>query len=143
MRLKFYSGIARQLERGNQFAAGYDIRTSEDVQLHKHEPPTIIYTDLFLELPAGYVGIIKERSGLGKKGCAIRGGVIDEDYRGEVCVLMTYMGLDPGIQFKKGDRVAQLLVIPVTIVTVEQVSSIEALKPSDRGSKGFGSTGMT
>jgi len=67
-------------------------------------------------------------------------GTIDEDYRGEVAVLLINLGRE-AYDVKHGDRVAQLVVSPVTRVTVETVDRLEELGQTERGAGGFGSTG--
>jgi len=97
-------------------------------------------TGLTVEIPEGYVGLIFARSGLAlKEGlCLANGvGVIDSDYRGEIKVaLMSTSG--QLVTVRPGDRIAQLMILPVPRVSFEEA---EALSDTVRGEGGFGSTG--
>lgn len=97
----------------------------------------MIGTGVAIEIPPGYAGVIKDRSGLASQGVTVRGGVIDSNYRGEVKVLVRVES-DEGWPHFVGDRIAQMLIVPVPTVWVEEVAE---LSPSDRGAAGFGSTG--
>jgi dUTP pyrophosphatase len=98
-------------------------------------------TGLMVEIPGGYEGQVRPRSGLAiKAGLTIVNapGTIDSDYRGELKVLMVNLGSEP-FSIRRGDRIAQLLIAPVTrAVFVES----DDLSDSDRGQGGFGSTGV-
>jgi dUTP pyrophosphatase len=97
-------------------------------------------TGLALALPEGYEGQVRARSGLAlKKGLAVLNapGTIDSDYRGEVAVILVNLGSDE-VEIARGDRIAQLVVAPVTRVAVRES---DALPESGRGAGGFGSTG--
>ena len=101
----------------------------------------VIPTGLAMALPsADYVALVFARSGLGiKKGvCLSNGvGVIDSDYRGEIGVGLVNLGREP-YTVQPGDRIAQLMVVPVVQPTV---TVAEDLDETDRGAGGFGSTG--
>jgi dUTP pyrophosphatase len=102
---------------------------------------TLIPTGLALELPAGYEGQIRPRSGLALKAgltCLNTPGTIDADYRGEVKVLLVNLSQTPAT-IARGDRIAQLVVAPVTRAELKEV---EALSDTERGAGGFGSTGI-
>ena len=100
---------------------------------------TMIATGIAMAIPEGYVGLIKPRSGLAAKfGVDTMAGVIDSPYRGEVNVILTMEKAGAGIHLKKGERIAQLIVVPVMTEFVE----VEQLGDTDRGKNGFGSTGM-
>ena len=102
---------------------------------------TLVPTGLVLELPRGWEGQVRPRSGL-----AIRNGIsllnspgtIDSDYRGEVKVVLANLGGEP-FTIRRGDRIAQLVVAPVSRVEVLEASEVGT---TDRGSGGFGSTGV-
>jgi dUTP pyrophosphatase len=120
-------------------AAGLDLTALEPVTI---EPGrwTLVRTGLAIELPEGHEGQVRPRSGLAvRHGVTVLNapGTIDQDYRGEVRVALINHGSEPFI-VKAGDRVAQLVVCPVTRVTVEET---DTLTPTDRGPGGFGSTG--
>jgi len=98
-------------------------------------------TGLVLEIPQGYEGQVRPRSGLAiKAGLTIVNapGTIDSDYRGELKVLMVNLGSDP-VSINRGDRIAQLLVAPVTRASFIETEDLTA---SERGEGGFGSTGV-
>lgn len=125
-------------------AAGLDLHAALD------GPKTLlageraaIPTGLALGLPAGYEGQVRARSGLASRhGIALVNapGTIDEDYRGEVHVLLVNLGQEP-YTIQPRDRIAQLVVAPVTRVQTLQVHSVEQLGETARGAGGFGSTG--
>jgi dUTP pyrophosphatase len=118
-------------------AAGADLRASEPVSL----PPggrTAVPTGLYLEIPAGHVGLVWPRSGLAvRHGIDTLAGVIDSDYRGELRVVLVNHGTDE-FAIKAGDRIGQLLIQRVERA---RFVSAESLAASPRGEGGFGSTG--
>ncbi len=122
--------------RGSAGAAGYDLYANEDVTIGETEF-TAVNTGVSVAIPPGYYGRIAPRSGLAAKhGIIIGGGVIDEDYRGELKVLMSCLfGM---YDVRKGDRIAQLILEKITTPELEIVDSLD---DTDRGSDGFGSTG--
>ena len=104
---------------------------------------TGIPTGLVIEIPPGYEGQVRPRSGLAAKaGISLTNcvGTIDSDYRGEVCVLLINHGQD-AYTFEPGERIAQLLITPVPYVEILEVEELS--KPAERGEGGFGSTGRT
>lgn len=123
-------------------SAGMDLRAALDapVTLQPGER-RLIPTGLVLELPHGYEGQVRPRSGLAlKHGVTVANapGTIDSDYRGEVGVILIHFGDQP-LTIERGDRVAQLVVAPVTAVVWREA---ETLADSHRGEGGFGSTGL-
>jgi len=121
-------------------AAGMDLLADveADVVLGAGER-RLVPTGLTIAMPAGFEGQVRPRSGLAARdGVTVLNGpgTIDSDYRGEVQVLLVNLGVDP-VRIRRGDRIAQLVVAPVTTVILREV---EALPPSDRGAGGFGST---
>jgi dUTP pyrophosphatase len=97
-------------------------------------------TGLVIALPPGHEGQVRPRSGLAlRHGLTVLNapGTIDEDYRGEVQVLLVNLGAEP-VTLRRGERIAQLVVAPVTRVRVSQAETFEW---TGRGSGGFGSTG--
>lgn len=81
--------------------------------------------------------LVRDRSSMAARGLATTGGVIDAGYRGEILVLMTNLG-DNRIELNAGDKIAQMIPVPVLTGAVEEV---EALEASMRAEKGFGSSG--
>ena len=123
-------------KRGSTYAAGLDLYTptSGVVQPGKR---LLVNLDIAIELPQGTFGHILPRSGLAlKNGIHIGAGVIDEDYRGNVGVLLFNLGEEPYV-FNAGDRIAQLVVKPYVLTNVSE----KELSESQRGSGGFGSSG--
>jgi dUTP pyrophosphatase len=122
-------------------AAGMDLRAflSEDLEI----PPlgrAKIPTGLLMEIPLGYEGQIRPRSGLAARfGVTVLNapGTIDSDYRGEVEVLLINLGSE-SFTVKSGDRIAQLIIAPVHKAEIYETSSLGETK---RGAGGFGSTG--
>ncbi len=95
-------------------------------------------TDIQIELPTGCYGRVAPRSGLAAKNFIdVGAGVIDEDYRGNVGVVM-FNHADQEFEVKKGDRIAQLICEQIFYPEIEQV---EELSTTERGAGGFGSTG--
>ena len=113
--------------------AGYDLYAAEDVLLWGNRPKKVS-TDVFMALPTNTVGDIRPRSSLNAKGVHVAYGTVDSGYRGEIKVVMSA----PLYKVHKGDKIAQLVILPLVKTTPEVVSE---LPPSDRGEGGFGSTG--
>ena len=122
-------------------AAGLDLASAAD------EPITLapggraaVPTGLALEIPRGYEGQVRPRSGLARKhGVTLTNapGTIDSDYRGEVQVLLVNLGDAPHV-IAPGDRIAQLIIAPVSVAELEESST---LTDTIRGAGGFGHTG--
>lgn len=122
-------------------SAGLDLAAAieEDLVLRPGER-VLVPTGLVLEIPEGFEGQVRPRSGLAwKHGVTLANapGTIDSDYRGEVKVILAHLG-DAPLTIARGDRIAQLVVAPVERVVWEEA---EALDDTDRGDGGFGSTG--
>ena len=101
----------------------------------------LVPTGLSIALPPGYEAQVRPRSGLAIRSgvtCLNSPGTIDADYRGEVCVVLANLGNKP-VLINRGDRIAQMVVAPVSRAEFEVV---EELPPSPRGEGGFGSTGV-
>ena len=94
-------------------------------------------TGWHIQIPNGYCGLIRDRSGTTMRGITTRAGVIDADYRGEIKVVLTNDGLD-AVEIKCCDRVAQILFIPYW---VDQGIVVKQIDDTTRGIGGFGSTG--
>jgi len=117
---------------------GFDIRANENVSLQPYEQKTI-KTGIALEIPDGYVGLIRDRAGIvTKMGVHTSAGTFDPAYRGEISIVVINFG-DEEVEIEKGMRVAQMIIIPVTKVDIKEVKSLSS---SSRGEKGFGSSGM-
>jgi dUTP pyrophosphatase len=138
LKVKKLSKNATLPARASEGAAGYDLYSAEDVVIHAGMRK-IVKTDLSVVIPKNHYGRIAPRSGLSwKKSIDIGAGVIDFDYRGPVGMLLVNNSTDD-FEVKKGDRVAQLLL---ERVSVPDVVEVEDLDTTERGVKGFGSTGI-
>jgi dUTP pyrophosphatase len=127
----------------SEHAAGLDLVAAlpEDAPIEL-EPSdrALVPTGLMIELPQGHEAQVRPRSGLAlKHGVTVLNspGTIDADYRGEVKVLIINLGAETFL-IQRGDRIAQLVVAPVTHV---EIVSADALGATERGQGGFGSTG--
>lgn len=122
--------------------AGADITTRIDVVLKPGER-ALVPTGISIALPDGYVALVHPRSGLAiKHGVTMVNapGTVDAGYRGELsCILINHDPTEP-VTFKKGDRIAQLVIQKVERAVFTEV---ERLPGSDRGTGGFGSTGRS
>lgn len=115
-----------------------DLRVGEDIRI---EALSLVKarTGFAIEIPEGFEGQIRLRSSAASQGLIIPNapGTIDADYRGEVCILLRNLTLDP-IEIGGGMRVAQLVIAPVARAVVAEVDELGETK---RGDGGFGSTG--
>jgi dUTP pyrophosphatase len=123
-------------------SSGFDLRAAlaAETVLRPGER-LLVPTGLVLEIPPGWEGQVRPRSGLAlRQGIGVLNapGTIDSDYRGEVAVILINLGEAP-FSLKRGDRIAQLVISPVARVEWEEA---DALGESERGSGGFGSTGV-
>lgn len=89
--MKYFTDVETTFERPRDGDAGYDLYATDDYIINPGDT-VMIKTGLHVAIPKGYVGLICERSSMGKRGIAVRGGVIDESYRGEVGVLLNLVG---------------------------------------------------
>ncbi len=125
-----------------EHAAGMDLCTViETPVLLAPGERTLLPTGLAMEIPPGYEGQVRPRSGLAlKKGIALVNspGTIDADYRGEIGIIIINHGIEP-VEFLPGDRVAQLIIAPVIQATLVEA---DELNDSVRSSGGFGHTGV-
>jgi len=124
-------------------SAGVDLRAAipEDWVLGPGER-RLVPTGLVLEIEAGFEAQVRPRSGLAlRHGLVVPNapGTIDSDYRGEVAVILMNLGAEP-VTLRRGDRIAQLVVAPVTRVEWEEVAALAA---TARGGGGFGSSGQS
>jgi len=121
-------------------SAGMDLCASESVTLEPMER-NLVRTGVRIAIPYGYEGQVRPRSGLAlKNGISMVNtpGTIDSDYRGEIGILLINLGQER-VEFKKGDRIAQLVICPIAIA---ELAVVDILENSDRGEGGFGSTGV-
>lgn len=136
MKIKLDKG-AIMPTRAHDTDAGLDLYCREDKMLWAGQSVRFD-TGVHIELPHGYFGKIESKSGLNvDHGVVCLGGVIDEGYTGSIVVKLYSCGATSH-KFLKGDKIAQLVILPYLAPDLEEV---EELEQSDRGSDGFGSTG--
>ena len=116
--------------------AGLDLTTIETHTLNPGEGK-IFKTGLAMAIEPGHVGLVWDRSSMGKKGIKTLGGVIDSGYRGEIGVVLWNISLVP-IEIKAGERIAQMLIQAISTPQTQEVAS---LSETERSSGGFGSSG--
>lgn len=123
-------------ERAHDLDAGYDLRSP----IRVYVPPysnAIIDTGVHIEIPEGYVGMLKSKSGLNVKHDITSEGVIDSGYTGSICVKLYNHGQN-AYEVNKGDKISQLVIMPIFTPALEIVSHLDS---TERGDGGFGSTG--
>ena len=122
--------------RAHALDAGLDLFTREDVSVPA-KGSAIFNTGVHVAIPEGYVGFIKSKSGLNMKHGLQSEGVIDAGYTGAI-ITKIYNHSDVDYHFKRGDKITQLVILPIaTPIPVE----VESLDDTERGEGGFGSTG--
>lgn len=156
IKFKKLSSTAITPSKNNELDAGIDLYSDEDVTL-TWGVQSLISTNISLEIPEGYVGLIWPRSGLAAKhGICVLAGVIDCTYRGDIKVCLMYGGVNKvydetevhsffsdkqaveEYKIKKGDKIAQMLIQKVE---ASELIEVENLSSSSRDQKGFGSSG--
>lgn len=136
LKVKRINKKAKLPNYSHQGDAGLDVFSVVDYNLKSQEIKAIP-TGIKIAIPEGFVGLIWDKSGLALKGVHCLAGVIDSGYRGEVKVVMVNLSQQL-FEIKKGMKIAQILIQPVMGVRVVEV---EELEKTDRGAKGFGSSG--
>lgn len=126
-------------KRATPGSAGIDMAATHDAVIAPGNAVTPIRLGFAVAIPEGHVGLLMSRSGFGKHGVTLANsvGVIDSDYRGEV-VAMFVKDTAKDMHVKAGDRVAQLVVVPIAMM---EVAEAQTLPETKRGVGGFGSTG--
>ena len=138
IKFKKLTAEAQIPKRATDGSAGFDLYFSGDSCVLREGEHAAFNTSISCELPEHYMGIIKPRSGWAVKyGVDVLGGLIDPDYRGELKVILINHGQRP-LNIYTGDRVAQLVVTSF----IGRAHEIDNLSATDRGSSGFGSTGI-
>ena len=143
--LLFYR-IDRELPlptRGHAHDAGVDLLSARDIVL-KPGQRHLVETGVAVRIPPGYVGLIHPRSGLAHRvGLSMVNapGTIDAGYTGEIKVNLINLDPHDSIEIARGDRIAQLLVQRVEVWPIAEAATHDDLGESERGAKGFGSTG--
>lgn len=146
--MKIYCSGKYRPKVGTEDSAGLDLCNNttdingEYLNLHIQPGDTLtVQTKTHVQIPKGHVGLVIVRSGHGFRGMSLINsvGVIDADYRGEIGLRFVNQGEDQ-IDISEGERVAQLVVVPY-LRGSEFVESLDELDYTDRGIKGFGSSG--
>ena len=123
-------------ERAHDTDAGADLRSPIETVVPARGS-CVIDTGVHIQLPHGYVGMLKSKSGLNVKHSITSEGVIDEGYTGPIKVKLYNNGYEP-YEIKRYDKITQLVIIPCAYVDFDLVDDLE---DSERGDDGFGSTG--
>lgn len=137
--VKRLTDTARLPTRAHPGDAGLDLYADESVIVCASFR-LLVSTGISVAIPSGYVGLIWPRSGLAAKhGISVDAGVIDAGYRGPVKVLVTNASKDNHYEIHRGDKIAQLLIQPVSLMTPVEADELDA---SERDTGGFGSSGQ-
>ena len=122
--------------RAHEDDAGLDLYSQEN-QIVSAKEAGYFDTGVHIEIPKGFVGMLKSKSGLNVKFGIVSEGVIDAGYTGSIVVkLYNHSGRD--YRVKRGDKISQLVILPIITPELEEVKELEQ---TSRGSGGFGSTG--
>lgn len=124
-------------ERGHATDAGMDLKTPIDFTIQPRGSE-VIDTGVHIELEPNTVGMLKSKSGLNVKKGITSEGVIDVGYTGSI-VAKLYNNSSKSVEFKKGDKITQIVILPVIIP--DELNVVDEFKETDRGNNGFGSTG--
>lgn len=122
--------------RAHELDAGYDLYSREDAVIY-HGDSHKFDTGVHVAIPAGYVGMVKSKSGLNVKYNLTSEGVIDAGYTGSIVVKLYNHG-NTAVRIEKGQKISQLVLLPIFTPELMQV---DALEETERGNGGFGSTG--
>ena len=123
--------------------AGADLLARSDVVLSAAGGRAVVPTGVAVAIPAGYAGFVLPRSGLAARHgitCLNTPGLVDSGYRGELQVVLVNLDPSQDYEVNRGDRIAQLVILPAGQVAFELVAEDE-LGTSERGAGGFGHTG--
>ena len=130
------------INTSNNPLPAYETKNSAGMDLRAFLPEGPITLELYMEIPEGYEGQVRPRSGLAlKSGITVLNspGTIDADYRGQICVILINLSDKPFI-INSGDRIAQMVIAKCEQVEPVQV---EVLSETERGAGGFGHTGKS
>ena len=127
---------AKMPTRAHEWDAGLDLYSMEDGYIRANQSRTFS-TGAHIAIPEGCVGLVKSKSGLMCNHGIITDGTIDAHYTGPIKVCLFNHG-GSKYEVKKGDKIAQLVIVPCLLPELELVDSLEE---TDRGDNGFGSTG--
>lgn len=136
--VKKLSEFATIPTKGSKLAAGYDLYAAYDAVI-KARDKDMVKTDLQVSIPPGCYARVAPRSGLAwKHSIDVGAGVVDEDYRGPVNVILFNFS-DTDFEIRRGDRIAQLICEKIEQTEIVEVKDLES---TERGANGFGSTGI-
>ena len=117
---------------------GFDLKAFEDASLYPLEQKNV-RTGIVLEIPKGYVGLVRDRAGIVQKmNVHTVAGTFDSGFRGEISIMLVNMG-EKTVEIEKGMRIAQIILIPVVKA---KLIERDRLSSTVRGNRSFGSTGM-
>ena len=138
MKVKLVSEYAQLPTRGSNDAAGLDLYCPFHIKILADSQKKIPL-GVAVEIPKGHMGLLVPRSSMSKTPlrCANSVGIIDEDYRGEISIVYENVSCKD-YTIARGDRIAQLIIVPIKLVDVVEVDELTA---TERGSGGYGSTG--
>ena len=136
--MKLLNEYAQLPTRGSKDAAGLDLYCPFHIKVPADSQKKIPL-GIAVEIPQGYMGLLVPRSSMSKTPlrCANSVGIIDADYRGELSIAYENISCSDYTIFR-GDRIAQLIIVPIAIVDVEEA---QTLSETERGDGGYGSTG--
>ena len=138
MKVKLINEYAQLPTRGSKDAAGLDLYCPFQIKVPADSQKKIPL-GIAVEIPKGHMGLLVPRSSMSKTPlrCANSVGIIDADYRGELSIAYENISCSDYTIFR-GDRIAQLIIVPIAIVDVEEA---QTLSETERGDGGYGSTG--
>ena len=137
MKVKLVNEYAQLPTRGSKDAAGLDLYCPFHIKVPADSQKKIPL-GIAVEIPKGHMGLLVPRSSMSKTPlrCANSVGIVDADYRGEISIVYENVSCSDYMIFR-GDRIAQLIIVPITVVDVEEV---QTLSETERGTGGYGST---
>ena len=124
-------------ERAHSDDAGMDLKTPHDV-IVPAKGSAVIDTGVHIEIPKGYVGMLKSKSGLNVKYNLVSEGVIDSGYNGRIVCKLYNLGERPAVLLK-GSKITQLVILPIFLPSLQVVDHLD---DTERGANGFGSSGV-
>lgn len=122
--------------KAHEADAGFDLYTPHSFRVYAHDS-AVVDLGVHFEIPAGYVGFLKSKSGLNVNSDLTTEGVVDSGYTGSV-VAKVYNSGDKDYYFAAGDKVTQIVFLPIPEV---ELAEVDTLADTERGAGGFGSTG--